>query len=153
MENLRIAFDTHDGVKPGEMKKVKIRPGYYQVTVYVIFDINMDVDFTRRVISLAYGHTISSPSLIKYSSVVSGESVRIAFILAYLNDLKISRCNGPIYNRLMKKPLEEKYSLDGAANGRPSRAQNDSFLVPHEDIPGSNPGRGKKLVFFKVSSN
>ena len=38
------------------------------------------------------------------------------------------------------------------ANGRRSRAQNDSFLGPHEEVPGSNPGRGKKLVFFKVSS-
>ena len=34
-----------------------------------------------------------------------------------------------------------------------SRAQNDYFLVPHVEIPGSNLGRGKQLVFFKVSSN
>ena len=47
----------------------------------------------------------------------------------------------------------EKYSLDGAANGRRSRAQNDSFLVPREEVPGSNPGQGKQLVLFKVSSN
>ena len=40
-----------------------------------------------------------------------------------------------------------------AANRRRSGAQNNSFLVPHEEVPGLNPRRGKKLVFFKVSSN
>ena len=60
---------------------------------------------------------------------------------------------GPIYDRIAKKRYEEKYFLDGAANGRRSRAQNDSFLVPHEEVPGSNPGRGKQLLFFKESSN
>ena len=30
--------------------------------------------------------------------------------------------------------------------------KNDSFIVPHEEVPGLNPGRGKQLVFFKVSS-
>ena len=47
---------------------------------------------------------------------------------------------GPIYARLVNKHLEEKYSLDGAANGTRSRAQNNSYLVPHEKVPGSNPG-------------
>ena len=49
---------------------------------------------------------------------------------------------GPSYDRLVKKPWEEMYSLDGAANGGRSRAQNDSFLVLHEEV-----------VFFKVYSN
>ena len=48
----------------------------------------------------------------------------------------------------MKKPKNKKYSLDGAANGRHSRAQNYSFLVPHEKVMGWNPGRGNQLVFF-----
>ena len=61
--------------------------------------------------------------------------------------------SGPIYDRITKKPEEEKYSLDSAANGRRSRVQNDSFPVPHEEVPGSNTRRGKQLVFFKVSSN
>ena len=61
--------------------------------------------------------------------------------------------SGPIYNRIAKKRYEEKYSLDGAANGRLSRALNDFFLVPHEEVPGSNSGRGKQLVFLKVSPN
>ena len=63
----------------------------------------------------------------------------------YIHDFK-----GPIYDRLVKKPQEQKYSLDSAANGRCSRAQNESFLVPHENVPGTNPGQGKQLVYFKV---
>ena len=31
--------------------------------------------------------------------------------------------------------------------------RNMNFLVPHEDVPGSNSGGGKNLVFFKVSPN
>ena len=41
------------------------------------------------------------------------------------------------------------YSLDGAANGRRSRAQNDHFIVPHGEVPGSNPGRGKQIKLFQ----
>ena len=55
---------------------------------------------------------------------------------------------GLIFNRLVKKPQEEKYSLDVAANGWRIRAQNDSFLVPHKEVMGLNPGRGKQLVLF-----
>ena len=44
-------------------------------------------------------------------------------------------------------------SLDGESNGRRSCAKNDSFLVPSVEVPVSNPGQGKQLVFFKVSSN
>ena len=51
------------------------------------------------------------------------------------------------------KPKEEKYPLDGVANGRRSHAETYYFLVPHEEVPGPNPWQGKKLVFFKVYSN
>ena len=43
----------------------------------------------------------------------------------------------------------KKYSLDGAANRRRSFAQNDYFLVQHEEVPGSNPGRGKILYYLR----
>ena len=47
----------------------------------MIFDINMDGKFTRKAILVADGHTIEPSSSMTYSSVVSRESVRIAFIL------------------------------------------------------------------------
>ena len=58
---------------------------------------------------------------------------------------------GPIYDRLMKKPREEKYSLDSAANRWLPRAQNNLFLAPYQDVPGPNPGKGKQIVFFRVT--
>ena len=57
-------------------------PGYENVNFHIIFDINMDVKFTRKEILVADGHTTAPPSSITYSRVVSRESVRIAFLLA-----------------------------------------------------------------------
>ena len=50
---------------------------------------------------------------------------------------------GPIFDRIVKKHYEENDSLGDAVNVRHSCAENDSFLVPHEEVPGSNPGQGK----------
>ena len=36
------------------------------------------------------------------------------------------------------------------ANVRRRRAKNDFFLIPHEEVLGSNTGEGKQLVFFKM---
>ena len=54
----------------------------------------------------------------------------------------------PKFDRLVKKPWEENYSLNDVFNGRHSRAQNNSFLVPHEEVLGSNLRRSdrKKLI-------
>ena len=76
-------------VTPDGMRKGNIMPGYEHTNVYMIFDINMDRKFTRKSILVAVAHTTAPPSSITYSSVVSRESVRIAFLLASLNDLDI----------------------------------------------------------------
>ena len=93
MTNIRIAFEKLDGVTPDEMRKGKIKPGYEHINVHMIFDINMDGKFTKNAILVADGHTIAPPSSITYSSVVSREIVRIAFLLASLNYLHISHVN------------------------------------------------------------
>ena len=49
----------------------------------------MDRKFTRKSRLVADGHTTAPPSLITYLSIVSRESVRIAFLLTYLNYLDI----------------------------------------------------------------
>ena len=93
MANFRIAFENLDGVTPNEMSKRNIKPGYEHVNVHMIFDIKMDGKFTRKEILVAKSHTTSPPSSITYSSVVSRESVRIAFILASFNALDIFACD------------------------------------------------------------
>ena len=60
MMNIRITFENLDGVTSGEMRKMRINPGYEQVNVYMILDINMDGKFTRKSRLVAEGHT-SSP--------------------------------------------------------------------------------------------
>ena len=89
LKNRCIAFERLDGVTPDEMRKGKIKPGYEQVNVQIIFDINMDEEFTRKARLVADVHTTAPPSSITYSIVVSRESVRIEFILASLIDLDI----------------------------------------------------------------
>ena len=55
----------------------------------MIFDKNMVGKFTRKARLVDDSHTTSLPSSMTYSSVVSRESVRVSFLLAYLNDLEI----------------------------------------------------------------
>ena len=52
------------------------------------------------------GHTIAPPSSITYSIVVYRDSVRIAFILAYLNELDIFTCD--IGNAYLDSKYREK---------------------------------------------
>ena len=89
MTNVRIVFEKLDGGTPVKMRKGKINPVYEHVNMHMIFDINVDGNFTRKEILVAEGHTTEPPSSITYSSVVSRESVRIVFLLASLNDLDI----------------------------------------------------------------
>jgi len=53
----------------------------------MIFDIKMD--FNRKARFVAGGHTTETPGSATYSSVVSRDSVRIAFMFAALSDLDI----------------------------------------------------------------
>ena len=61
--------------------------GHKQIDVHMVFDIKPD--FTRKARLVAGGHMTDPPAAITYASVVSRESVRIAFMVAALNDLDI----------------------------------------------------------------
>jgi hypothetical protein len=77
--NVRIAFEVKEDGKPP--------PGYKHVALMMIFDVKMD--FTRKARLVARGDLTDTPSTLTYSSVVSCESVRIAFTIAALNDLEV----------------------------------------------------------------
>jgi hypothetical protein len=64
--------------------------GYQEIDCHMIFDIKMDLTWKARFV--AGGHMTATPSSITYSSVVSRDSVRIAFLIAALNDLDIMAC-------------------------------------------------------------
>jgi hypothetical protein len=66
----------------------------------------MDGKFTRKARFVAGGHMTEPPSSMTYSTVVTRESVRIAFMLATLNDLKVVAA--AISNAYLNAPCREK---------------------------------------------
>jgi hypothetical protein len=70
----------------------------------MIFDVKMD--FTHKARFVAGGHMTDPPSSITYSSVVSHESVRIAFTIAALNDMDVLCAD--IGNAYLNAPCQEK---------------------------------------------
>ena len=71
----------------------------------MIFDVK--VDLTRKARFVAGGHWTAAPTQLTYSSVVTRESVRIAFLLAALNDLEILAAD--IGNAYLQAPCREKF--------------------------------------------
>mmetsp|Transcript_2147 Transcript_2147/g.3294 ORF Transcript_2147/g.3294 Transcript_2147/m.3294 type:complete len:1178 (+) Transcript_2147:1032-4565(+) len=106
MANVRIAFDIKsDRSAP---------PGYLLIPHNIIFEIKMD--FTRKARLVAGGHKTAPPTELTYSSVVSGESVRIGFLLAALNDVDIVAADvGNAYLNAFTK--EKVYIITGPEFG------------------------------------
>ena len=65
----------------------------------------MRIYFTRKARYVANGATIETPVGLCYSSVVSRDSVRIAFLVYALNDLDNLACD--IYNAYLNAPCLE----------------------------------------------
>jgi hypothetical protein len=87
---------------------------YQKIPCHIIFDVKMD--FTRKARFFAGGHKTEPPTSITYASVVSQESVRIAFLLAALNDLDVMAAN--IQGAYLNVPCREKvYTVCGAEFG------------------------------------
>jgi hypothetical protein len=66
----------------------------------------MDGKFTRKARFVAGGHMTPPPSSMTYSTVVTRESVRIAFLLATLNGLEVQAAD--ISNAYLNAPCREK---------------------------------------------
>ena len=83
MCNVRPALEVYDG----DIKDLP--PGYQFIRCHMVFDIKFGEDFCRKARFVAGGHTTEAPSTLTYSSVVSQDSVRIALLLAALNDVDL----------------------------------------------------------------
>mmetsp|Transcript_11022 Transcript_11022/g.12603 ORF Transcript_11022/g.12603 Transcript_11022/m.12603 type:complete len:88 (-) Transcript_11022:1466-1729(-) len=70
----------------------------------LILDVKIDFQLKARMV--AQGDQTAPPSLITYSSVVSRESARMAFLVAALNDLDITMFD--IRNAYLMAPVTEK---------------------------------------------
>jgi hypothetical protein len=97
MKNVRVAFKVLDNDK-------NVPVGYLQIPCRLLFDVKLD--FTRKTRLVAGGHVTDPPSIITYASVVSRESVRIALLIAALNDLDVMGAD--ISNAYLTAPTTER---------------------------------------------
>ena len=105
--NVKQAFEFQLDDKP-------VPAGYKWILLQMIFDVK--IDFTRKAILVARGHLTDPPTTLTYSSVVSRESVRLAFPIAALNDLNILVADiGNAYINAMTK--EKVYTTAGKEFG------------------------------------
>jgi hypothetical protein len=105
MSKVRVAFEKLN-VSVDEMRQGKFKPGYQEIKCHMIFDVKMDGNFTRKARLVAGGHMTEAPASITYSSVVSRDSVRIAFMLAALNGLDVFAAD--VGNAYLNAPCREK---------------------------------------------
>jgi Reverse transcriptase (RNA-dependent DNA polymerase) len=104
MTNVRPAFEIWDGTVE-QARSNKRLVGYQFINCHMIFDVKMD-DLVRKARFVAGGHMTEAPTSITYSSVVSRESVRIALLIASLNDLDVWAAD--VGNAYLNAPCREK---------------------------------------------
>jgi len=106
MNNVQVAWKVCEDVTPQDIidGKVPDMIGYKQIKCHMIFA--MKINLTRKARFVAGGHMTDAPQSITYSSVVTRDSVRLAFLIAALNDLDILACD--ITNAYLNAPCREK---------------------------------------------
>ena len=106
MGNVEIAFRKHEGHTPDQVRngEAKSLTGFIEIKCHIVFDIKLDL--TRKCRFVAGGHLTEAPACMTYSSVVSRESVRLAFMIAALNDLDVSATD--VGNAYLNAPCREK---------------------------------------------
>jgi Reverse transcriptase (RNA-dependent DNA polymerase) len=113
MKNVAPAFEFRDDYK--------MPIGFKLIDCHMIFNIKSDL--TRKARLVAGGNQTEEPAESIYLSVVSRHSVRIAFLIAALNGLKILA--GDVQNAYLNAPTKECcYTIAGpkfgeANEGRP----------------------------------
>ena len=96
MRNVMVAFEFSDDPNPPV--------GYAKAICHMIFDIKFDLTRKARLVLNGAKHEV--PKEMIYSSVVSRDSVRIAFTLGALNGLDILAAD--IQNAYLLAPTEER---------------------------------------------
>lgn len=106
MKKAQVAYEEVPNCTPVEARanQVPELTGFQEISCHLVFDVKMD--FTRKARFVANGSTTDTPVGICYSSVVSRDSVRIAFLIAALNDLDVFSCD--IGNAYLNAKCREK---------------------------------------------
>jgi hypothetical protein len=79
--------------------------GYQKIPCHMIFDIKMKGS-QHKARLICGGHMTKAPVTITYASVVSGETVHIALLMAALNDLNVKV--GDVLNTYITAPITKK---------------------------------------------
>jgi hypothetical protein len=97
----------------------------------MVFNVKME-DFKRKAPLVAGGHKTKAPATITYASVVSQETVRIALMLAALNDLQVKV--GDVLNAYITAPVKEKvWTILGPEFGS-NAGRSPSLYAPCMDL-------------------
>ena len=120
--------------------------GYKEITCHIIFNIKLDGKFTRKARFVADGSKTDWPKSMTYSSVVSRESVCIAFLTAGLNDVDILVCN--ISGAYLNAPAGEKVWF---LAGRKCGGDRDKVMVVVKALLFRSRILSKRLENFNVS--
>jgi hypothetical protein len=93
MKKACVAYEAVEGCTPVQVRanQCDALRGFQEIKCHIIFDVKMD--FTRKARFVAGGHMTETPSSLTYSSVVSRDSVKIAFLIAALNNIDIMSCD------------------------------------------------------------
>ncbi len=78
--------------------------GYQKIPCHIVFDVKME-DFKCKTCLVAGGHRTEAPTTITYASIISCETVRIALMLAALNNLQVK--TGDVLNAYITAPYKE----------------------------------------------
>ena len=112
IKNSRIDFEVLD-------KDTSFPVGHTEITCHLIFDDKMDL--TRKARYVAGVHLTDTPPSMTYASVVGRETVRIAFLVAALNDLNIF--SGNIQNAYLNAETKEKIFFYAGDEWRSNRGR------------------------------
>jgi hypothetical protein len=107
--NILPAFEFRDDdVMPLSFKKIDC---------HMVFDVKLDL--VHKAQFVAGGHQTDPPKELVYSSIISRDSVHLAFTIAELNDLEI--LSADVQNAYLNMPTKEKIytiAVQRSAKGR-----------------------------------
>ena len=106
MMNVKVAYESNEKYTPQDIwtGKAPELSLYQEITCCLIFDVKMG--FTRKARFVVNGTKTEAPASLTYLSVVSRASVKLAFLIAALNNLDVMSCN--IGNAYLNAPCREK---------------------------------------------
>ena len=106
---VKIAWEAREDLDLDEVRAGRQLVGYTEIKCHMVFDVKMDL--TRKARLVAGGHMTEAPASLTYSSVVSRDSIRIAFLITALNGLNVLACD--IGNAYLNAPCREKIWFHG----------------------------------------